>query len=165
MGTSDNFQALKAAESLSADTLLVCQDGGFKRKLTVADLSVLVTAVASGAIRQGIVTTAVDGEDGTGTLDVQFNINGAAAGQVAGMMYFTQTVGGFATGVTTSVATAGGQLTPNNAGDNSLYFFITDETGLLDLTLTAANGDWYACFVGLDGTVLTSDVLTITGNA
>lgn len=134
-------------------------------------LKALLSAMETrlGVVESGLTletTSWVDGTDGTGVVQLSFlDADGNALTEpVSGFFYSSQDAGGLAaTALTTGAAASKGVIAPILSGTTSHYHFITNATGELDLTLTAAAGDWYLVFKDGEGRLKLTDVLAITG--
>jgi len=110
------------------------------------------------------VTTAATAA--SGSCGVQFvfkDASGAAlTAPVAGTFYLSEVSTGLEVDVAdTSVAVlTNGAVTIMDTGVASYYQFITDATGKLGVTITAAADDYYIVFIKPDGSLLISDVCT-----
>lgn len=102
----------------------------------------------------------------TGSCGVQFVFKDAAGNAltspVAGTFYLSEV----STGLEVDVADTGvavltnGAVTIMDTGVASYYQFVSDATGKLGVTITAAADDYYIVFVKPDGSLLISDVCT-----
>jgi len=113
-----------------------------------------------------LTTGWTNGTDGTGVALLTFTTpNGTAlTAPLAGMFYSSQVATGLtATALTTGATASKGQITPVVAAGTSFYHFITNATGELDLTITAAAGTWYIVFTQPDHKLLLTGALAITG--
>jgi hypothetical protein len=164
MGTSDNFEALKAVESLGSASLLAVQDGGYKRKATVAELATSMTLAITGSKLLALSTDSVtDNADGTADVTLTFTLGGAALTRpIAGtLMICNEAVGLAAVALGNSLAAVKGQVAP--IVSTSVYHFLTNATGELDLTLDEGLADsFWLVVTNTDGTHLISDEIAIT---
>lgn len=108
-----------------------------------------------------VTTTTVPAE---GSCAAQFVFKDSAGNAltepVAGTFYLSEVETGLEVDVAdTSVAVlTNGSVTLMDTGVASYYQFITDATGKLGVTITAAADDYYIVFIKPDGTLLISDV-------
>lgn len=86
----------------------------------------------------------------------------AITAPIAGTFYLSEVSTGLEVDVAdTSVAVlTNGAVTIMDTGVASYYQFITDATGKLGVTITAAADDYYLVFIKPDGSLLISDVCT-----
>lgn len=117
---------------------------------------------------QSMSTTAVDGEDGTAT--VQFVLKDGAGTAMTGIVSGEFYISEVATGATvdaadTSIAVlTNGVINIVDTGAASYYNFITDATGKLGLTITAADDNYWIIFRHPTGKIVPSGVIAISGN-
>jgi len=112
----------------------------------------------------GSVTTTAT--PASGSCGVQFVFKDAAGNAltapIAGTFYLSEVD----TGLEVDVADTGvavltnGAVTIMDTGVASYYQYITDATGKLGVTITAAADDYYIVFIRPDGSLLISDVCT-----
>lgn len=110
-----------------------------------------------------VTTTATPASGSCGVQFVFKDINGAAlTAPVSGLLYLSEV----STGLTSDLAdTTLAKLTNGalvNIGGAGPSLFVTTAAGLLGLTITAAADDYYVVFVKADGTLLISDVCTVS---
>lgn len=99
----------------------------------------------------------------SGTVGVQFVFKDSAAvaltHAIAGQAYFSNSTGLAIAAVTSAAVLTNGAWRDTSAGYTGL--FVTDATGKLGVTVTAAAGSYYLTFVLPNGKLLTSSVLTV----
>jgi hypothetical protein len=140
-----------------ADDLVVADDLAVGGDLAVTGT---ITGDISG---YAVATDWTDGTDGTGIALLTFTKDGAAlTAPIAGLMHASE----IATGVTaaaldTGLSGAKGQVTPIASQSN--FYYITNATGELDLTITSDADSYWLVFVQPDNTLLISDECAITG--
>ena len=162
---AENFDILKSLGSLLAGDVLVAQRGKHKGKVVYSDLAAQVVAAAAAAKALAVTTAWVDGEDGTGVATLTFTLGGEALAEpLSGFFYVSEAADGLAAASLDTGATAGaGVIAPILSAATSHYHFITDATGVLELTLTSNADSYWIVFQQNDGTLLISDELAITG--
>ena len=106
-----------------------------------------------------VTTTATPASGACGVQFVFSDANGdALTAPVAGMLYISEVATGLTSDLadTTLAVLTNGALT--NLGSAGPSLFVTDATGKLGLTITAAADDYWVVFVKPDGSLLISDV-------
>jgi hypothetical protein len=153
--------------NLKTNNLYIGQSGTLGSKspvqvtATAAELSEMTNIWAS------ITTTAVDGTDGTATVQFVFkDANGITmATPVAGEFYFSEV----ATGLTVDAldnslaVLTNGVITLIDTGVLKGWNFVTTAAGLLGLTVTSNADTYYCVFKHPTGKLVISDAITITG--
>lgn len=163
----NNFDNLQTATLANTDLIAVQKPTaiGPKEKTTVSALATQVAAAVTATKDLAVTTGWTDGTNGTGTVEFTFTLGGNALTEpIAGFFYSANANDGLAaTALTTGATASKGVIAPILSGTTSHYHFITNATGELDMTLTAAAGSWWIVFNQNDSTLLISDELAITG--
>ena len=132
-----------------------------------SELEAYADAAATGSGNNySVVTAATDGADGTCAVQFTFKDadGNALTAPISGLCYLSEA----ATGLTHNLADTSLAVLTNgaltNIGGAGPSLFTTTAAGLLGMTITAANDDYYVVFVQPDGTLLISDVCAVSGN-
>ena len=134
------------------------------RASVVANTAAIAAVVDNRTLT--LTTGWTDGTNGTGVALLTFldADGGALTAPISGWMYISEV----ATGLTlnaldTGAAASKGVITPNIATDFSMFHFVTNATGELDLTLTSTADSYWIVFTQGNGSLLISDECAITG--
>ena len=173
MADSDNSNAFVDAGSIEAtDVIDFFRESRLgKVKMTYTDFMTQVSAytnvTASLDQKLAVVTDGVtDNENGTADVTMTFYRGGVqlATPLTGFFMVCTEAVGIAAVALGAGMTAVKGQITPNNAADYSLFYFVTNATGELDLTLDNGSADsFWLFFRGTAGEHLSSSEIAITG--
>lgn len=169
MADSDNFDSLKSAENLSYNSVLSVMDGGYKRKTNLTDVAAVMqggfTTASILASKLAVVTDSVtDNTDGTADVTLTFYRGGVqlTTPLMGTLMVCDEAVGIAAVAIGTGLTAVKGQLTP--LATTSIYHFVTNATGELDITLDNGSADsFWLFFRGTAGEHLSTDEIAITG--
>jgi hypothetical protein len=100
---------------------------------------------------------------GTATITIKDAAGSAMANITMGHLFFSSTsAGADFLPVTTSVVASKGDISHDVTAGEELFHFVTNATGELDFTITAAADDYYVCIVLPNGSISISGVITIT---